>query len=143
MPLGHKQRGQHKARRYGPQGQLKMSDATERRQKSKKGARHVRPLGWLAQTSWFEVCDAPQGHFKKRRSALASIPDRSLREIADPKGRGSAPARLHRRTPAPILPRLAGKSKRVSAKPAPPRPALIRCVEPTLMASITREMASG
>jgi hypothetical protein len=44
--------------------------------------RNVRQ-GGLAQTSPFEVCDAPQGQSKVRRSAPGSLPDRSLREIAD------------------------------------------------------------
>jgi len=48
--------------------------------------------GRLAQTSLFEVCDAPQGHCKERRAAIAPILDRSLRETADPKLQGSAPA---------------------------------------------------
>ena len=42
----------------------------------------------LAQTSLFEVCDAPKGHFEERRSGPASTPHRSLREIADPRNRG-------------------------------------------------------
>jgi hypothetical protein len=50
----------------------------------------------LAQTSLFVVCDAPKGHFKERRSALASLSDRSLRESADPKNQGSAPAHMKR-----------------------------------------------
>jgi predicted nucleic acid-binding protein len=40
-------------------------------------------IGGLAQTSVFEVCDAPEGQSKVRRSAPGSLPDRSLREIAD------------------------------------------------------------
>jgi hypothetical protein len=47
----------------------------------------VTPLA-LPQTSPFEVCDAPKGHLKERRSALASMPDRSAREIADPTNQG-------------------------------------------------------
>jgi hypothetical protein len=48
----------------------------------------------LAQTSPCEVCDAPQGHPRERHGAIASIPHRSLREIADAKSQASAPARL-------------------------------------------------
>ena len=55
-------------------------------------ARDLPAKGGLAQTSLFEVCDAPKGHFKERRSALASMPDKSLQEIADPTNQGSAPA---------------------------------------------------
>ena len=40
-------------------------------------------VGGLAQTSPFEVCDAPEGQSKARRSALGPSRDRSLREIAD------------------------------------------------------------
>jgi hypothetical protein len=47
----------------------------------------------MPQTLLCEVYDAPQGHSKERRGAFASIPHRSLREIADPKRGGSAPAR--------------------------------------------------
>ena len=59
-----------------------------------EGRRHKRqclrhPRGWgaggLAQTSLLEVCDAPKGHLEERRSGLASMPGRSLREIAGSK----------------------------------------------------------
>jgi hypothetical protein len=67
-----------------------------------KAAESQRQRG-LAQTSLFEVCDAPKGHFKERGSALASMPDTSLREIADPQGPGSAPARL-KASSKPVFP---------------------------------------
>jgi hypothetical protein len=41
------------------------------------------PRGRLAQTSLFEVCDAPKGHFKESRNMAAPMLDKSLREIAD------------------------------------------------------------
>jgi len=41
------------------------------------------PPGGLAQTSPFEVCDAPEGQSKGSHGALGSSHDRSLREIAD------------------------------------------------------------
>ena len=44
---------------------------------------HVPSLRGLAQTSVFEVYDAPEVQPKVRRSAPGSLPDRSLREIAD------------------------------------------------------------
>jgi predicted nucleic acid-binding protein len=54
-------------------------------------------FGGLAQTSPFEVCDAPQGHPKVRRSAPSSLPDRSLREIADSTERSlRQPAKVRR-----------------------------------------------
>jgi hypothetical protein len=65
----------------------------------------VTPLefGGQAQTSLFEVCDAPKRHFKEGRSALASMPDRSLWDVADPTSRGVRQPALPNRLAGPYF----------------------------------------
>ena len=53
-------------------------------------------FGGVAQTSLFEICDAPKGHFKERRSAVSSMPDKSLRETG-PQKPGVCASPLHER----------------------------------------------